>query len=348
MRDDILARYPGLADTPQAMALMCPPLIALGRHADAYALGQAALAAAPDDTAIRDLVRKTLSATVPAFHLGMLRDAPRNACYAAAIERLVTPGMRVLEIGTGAGLLALLAARAGAEVVTCESNPVIAAAAQRVVARNGLADRITVVAKRSTALEIGVDLPARCDLLVSEVFGDDLFEEGVVAAIADARARLLTPHAAIVPPRAALRCALVMHEHLDRIALDDVLGFDLSPFAALAKAKRHLPHQPGPHIALRSPPVAALAVDFAGAPIGTLADRIALTSSGGRVDGIAHWLHLDFGEGVSYENAPFASPLAHWMVPVEAFAAPRETVPGQVIEADVRVFGQTLIVSAVR
>lgn len=346
MSDDILARYPAVAGNPQAMALMAPALIALGRHADAYALGQTAIAAAPGDTAIRDLVRKTLSTDVPAFHLPMLRDAPRNACYAAAIERLVMPGMRVLEIGTGAGLLALMAARAGAEVVTCESNPMIAAAARAVVARNGLADRIAVVAKRSSDLVVGVDLPGPCDLLVSELFGDDLFEEGVVASIADARARLLVPHAAIVPPRAALRCALVMHEHLDRVDLADVAGFDLSPFAPLTKPGRHLPHRPGGHVAMRSPAVTALAVDFAGAPIGTLAERIALTSTGGRVDGIAHWLRLDFGDGIVYENAPFVSPLAHWLAPVGAFAAPRDTAPGDVVAVDVRVFGRTLVVSA--
>ncbi|KQN21223.1 hypothetical protein ASE86_14710 [Sphingomonas sp. Leaf33] len=348
MSDDILTRYPGLAGRPQAMALLCRVLVARGQHADAYALGRAALAAAPADTAVRDLVRGCLTKDVPQFHLRMLRDGARNACYAAAIARLVTPGMRVLDIGTGAGLLALLAARAGAEVVTCEANPVIAAAAREIVAANGLADRITVVAKRSTELQIGVDLPARCDLLVSEIFGDDLVEEGVLPSLRDARARLLVPGAPVVPPRAGLRCALVMHERLDRLdrpGLDDVLGFDLSAFAVLTRPDRHLSPRAQPHVALRSDPVSALAIDFEGA-MDVPAERIALTSTGGRVDGIAHWLRIDFGDGVVYESPPFAHADAHWLIPVHALAAPRETVAGEEVLADVRVLGDTLIISA--
>lgn len=348
MSDDILARYPGLAGRPQAMALMCRVLVARERQADAYALGRAALAAAPDDTAVRDLVRSYLTKGVPGFHIRMLRDDARNAAYAAAIARRVEPGMRVLDIGTGAGLLALLAARAGAEVVTCEANPVIAAAAREIVARNGFADRITVVAKRSTDLEVGVDLPARCDLLVSEIFGDDMVEEGVVPSLRDAQARLLVPGAAIVPPRSELRCALVMHERLERLdrdGLDDVMGFDLSPFAVLTRPDRYLSPRSQAHVALRSDAVSAMRIDFEGV-IDTPAERIALTSRGGRVDGIAHWLRIDFGDGIVYENIPFGDPRAHWLVPVHGFAAPRETVAGETIAADVRVLGDKLVISA--
>ena len=89
----------------------------------------------------------------------MVRDEARNAAYDAALRRAVTPGMRVLEIGTGSGLLAMMAARAGARhVYTCEVVPQIAQAAREIVARNGYAERITVLDKHSNAIapdEIG-------------------------------------------------------------------------------------------------------------------------------------------------------------------------------------------------
>ncbi|MEL7220183.1 MAG: 50S ribosomal protein L11 methyltransferase [Bacteroidota bacterium] len=43
-----------------------------------------------------------------------------------------------MDIGTGSGLLAMMAARAGAqEVVACEMNPLLAEAASQIVEQNG-------------------------------------------------------------------------------------------------------------------------------------------------------------------------------------------------------------------
>jgi type II protein arginine methyltransferase len=50
-----------------------------------------------------------LTNAVPTWHFSMMNDAPRNAAYDEAIRRVV-PGRSVLDIGTGAGLLAMMAA----------------------------------------------------------------------------------------------------------------------------------------------------------------------------------------------------------------------------------------------
>jgi protein arginine N-methyltransferase 1 len=44
----------------------------------------------------------------------MIADKGRTSAYARALESLVVPESVVLDIGTGAGILALLACRAGA------------------------------------------------------------------------------------------------------------------------------------------------------------------------------------------------------------------------------------------
>lgn len=344
---DILQRYPQVADQPLAMAMLCQALKTKGLAGDAYALGMAAVTAAPGDTDVRDLVRAALSAGVPHWHAPMLRDGPRNACYAQAIARLVTPGMRVLEIGTGAGLLSLFAARAGAQVITCEANPVVAAAAREIARRNDLADRITVISKYSTDLEIGQDLePA--DLLMSELFDDALFGDGIVDVITDARARLLRPGAPILPPRAELRCALVALDHPAEWPLGMVEGFDLSPFNLLAAPPPAELRVRMAGAIRRSAPVSLLAMDFEAASFGPTRETATLMSDGGPIHGVAQWLRVDFGAGVVFENSPFDESRSHWGAPINPLAEPIETVAGEAIAVTARLVSAQLLISARR
>ncbi len=60
-----------------------------------------------------------------------------------AVEAEVRAGERILDMGTGSGVSALLAARRGAEVVAVDVNPHAVACARSNAKRNGLTDRIT-------------------------------------------------------------------------------------------------------------------------------------------------------------------------------------------------------------
>jgi type III protein arginine methyltransferase len=339
--DDIAARFPGLAGNPLGQAMFCRLLRDRGRDDDALALGLAATAAAPDDPEVRDLARAALSAGVPAWHVPMLHDAPRNRAYAAAIARLVRPGMLVFEIGSGGGLLSLLAARAGAEVVTCEADPIVAAAAAESFRRNGLADHITLLRKTSTDVVPG-DLPRPADLLMSELFDDSLFGDGILEYLDDARRRLLAPGAPVLPGRSALRCALVaMPPHPPSQPLDLVEGFDLSAMNVLLRPSASRPVRRA-DATRRSAPVSALAMDYDAPAFGATRERIALVSDGGRVDGVAQWLHIDFGDGVTFENDPFAGD-SHWASRFHAFGRPIDTTPGERVAVDVRLVRRQLV-----
>ena len=118
----------------------------------------------------------------------MRDDKARTTAYEQAIRR-VAPGRVCLDIGTGAlALLALAAARAGAEhVIAVEANAVAAAAARQAVTDAGMASRVTVVEGYST--DVTLDRPV--DLLLHEVIGSFAGEEGVVTAVHDAKARHL-------------------------------------------------------------------------------------------------------------------------------------------------------------
>src|SRR5205085_7723988 len=146
LRLQLLDRVPGrasrarLPDVPQAPR-MTEALVTRPSRRGRRSSSPAELVAA--DAAIR--------AVVPRWHFEMLNDRERNDAFDAAISRVVRPGDLVLDIGTCAGLLALLAARYGAErVVSCEGVEQVADVAEQVAARNGFGDRISIVRKWST------------------------------------------------------------------------------------------------------------------------------------------------------------------------------------------------------
>jgi len=70
---------------------------------------------------------------------------PTTQLCLGALEEIVRPGERVLDFGTGSGILALAAARLGAaSVVGLDIDPVAASAADLNVTGNGLRDRIRI------------------------------------------------------------------------------------------------------------------------------------------------------------------------------------------------------------
>ncbi|HEX9447052.1 MAG TPA: tetratricopeptide repeat protein, partial [Dongiaceae bacterium] len=140
------------------------------KQAESLALLEDAVKRFPNDADLGFALRLQLSSMVPAWHIPMINDVARNDAYDAALKRAVKPGDLVLEIGTGSGVVAMMAARAGAaKVVTCEILPALAEAAVETIARNGYADKVAVINKKSTQLEIGTDLPDKADVFVSEL-----------------------------------------------------------------------------------------------------------------------------------------------------------------------------------
>jgi len=350
LNDDLFARYPQLRGEPFATAMLCRLVQLRGEHTEALALGLAALEMAPGDMEVRDLVRISLSEAVPGWHAPMLHDVPRNAAYAAGIAHAVKPGMKILEIGTGAGLLSMLCARAGAEVVTCEQNPMVAAAAVEVIARNGLSDRIRVVQKSADKVELGTDLPERADMLVSELFDDMLYGEAVVPIVADAHKRLLKPGAKVLPPRCELRVALMSGKiRREMEPLGMVEGFDLSAFNALGPQPGRRMRASPSHAELRSEPASLLHADFEGAaPYVPQRESVVLRATGGRIDGVAQWMRFDFDGGASFENDPFAGPWSHWGSPFFPLVEPIDTAPGDLIEVGVRRVENAILIKAER
>ena len=100
-------------------------------------------------------------------HITLLGDKARVGAFRAAIEATVRPGDVVVDVGSGTGVLAFFAARAGARRVYAIEETDLIDVAQALARENCLDDRIVFIRGNS----LGVALPERAHVLVTETLG---------------------------------------------------------------------------------------------------------------------------------------------------------------------------------
>lgn len=304
-------------------------LLERNRDDEALAAFQAAAAADPDYAPAQFGLRETIDRLVPSWHIPMMNEPQRNHAYRDAIRALVRPGDHVLEVGTGAGLLSLLAAEAGAErVTTCEMVPVVAEAARDVLRASLYSDRIHLVAKKSNDVELGADMDGRADIMVSEILANDFVGEGVLPSLIDARRRLLKPDARIVPATGELRAVLVGGPEIEYLLdLDEVCGFDMRAFARLRPWRQFIPQKID--YAALSDDVTLLEYDFARVETLEPVDKIVpvRATQDGRCYGVLQWIRIGLAPGIAYENHP-RDTVSVWNKVLYAFPEPIEVSAG--------------------
>lgn len=146
----------------------------------------------------------------------MLHDKERNEKYSAGIKEAIdfmhSRGLKanVLDIGTGTGLLAMLAAKHCADsVYTCEAFGPVSLIARQIIEKNGFKDKIKMINKHSTKLEVGVDIPERANILVAEVLDTELIGEGAIETYRHAHQHLMEKDFLSVPSSAGIYVQIV-------------------------------------------------------------------------------------------------------------------------------------------
>ena len=294
----LIAAVDGRPDAMVSLALTL--LLPRGLDEAAGRLCEAAVALAPDNRDIAARVRRVRSAGVAKWYFTMVQDSRRHALYAEALRRVMPVDATVLDIGAGTGLFAMLAAREGAaRVIGCECNPAVAAAATAIVAKNGYADRVTIVAKDALDLHVGADLAAPADMLLWDNLANNLIGAGGLKTVEDARARLLRPDAVIMPYRAEIMVGLMTHSGPADYAMGVVDGFDMTPFNDLG-VSHDTPDRRV--VALRSNGAAIFDMDFTGPAIAPSQHEVTVRATAGSVHGIVQWIRFHLAEDIIYDT----------------------------------------------
>lgn len=320
-----------------------------GRKQEALEQFGRALALQPGNLHIEHQIRRLTAELVPFWHIPMLNDTRRNDAFEAAIVAAIAaagPQARVLDIGTGSGLLSMMAARAGAPSVTaCEMVPVIADTARKIIADNGYAAQIAVHTAPSSALRVGEHLDERADILVSEILSSDLLTERVIDTFEDAHARLLKPDAIVIPrSAAAIGCLVESAVLADYVFVGEVSGFDVSRFGALAAQKLPI-HGTMTDWKRLSRDVELLRIDLCRkaypSDVQLLSIRVTET---GVAAGIVQWMEVDLAEGITFDNHPDGYTDGGWLQVLHTFPEPLAVEAGDVLHLAVGHDRTTLIV----
>jgi type I protein arginine methyltransferase len=119
------------------------------------------------------------------YHHNMLMDNNRMSNFRAAIRQAVKPGMVVLELGGGTGVLSWFAAESAAKVYCVEFNPDMVVEAQRLLDHNDNGHKVDVI--HADAFEYLP--PEQVDVVICEMVHVAMLREKLVEVIENFKVR---------------------------------------------------------------------------------------------------------------------------------------------------------------
>ncbi len=145
-------------------------------------------------------------------HKVMLEDMARMEAYHSAIFKNKSETIAdkvILDVGTGTGVLAVWAAKAGAKHVYAVEAGSAVELARRLVQSSNLSDTVTIIHSKIEEAEI----PEPVDAIVSEWMGSLLLKESMFDSVAYARDKWLKPGGLMLPSRASILLGLYAPEN---------------------------------------------------------------------------------------------------------------------------------------
>lgn len=248
------------------------------------------------------------------LHEEMLADSVRLNAYYAAIERYVRPQDCVVDIGTGTGVLAFFAAAKNPrKIYAIDHSNKLLDYARAAAEANGITN-VSFVASNSHRFR-----PAESvDVILQELMGIGLFDEGMVEALIDMRDRCLRPGGRILPAKFEFYLEPVQLLHQERIPLIQELRLHGVSFPRLLQT----PHStyyfreiyPRDVDFLLCDPEPVFRFDLNTITLDQIPKRFCVTKPivrPGQADGICMYFKATFDDDIAFSTGPNAVK-THW------------------------------------
>jgi predicted RNA methylase len=158
----------------------------------------------------------------PWIQWAMLADAPRCRGYRAALQESIDRNAHLLDVGAGSGLLSLYALELGASKVDAIEETSVAAVLKKVRAQLPESEKNRFTIHNCNSHD--ARLPQKTTHVVSELFGNDPLQEGVIPTLRDIFARIGNSRCKGIPEAFSVHVRLVnvasgpMRNRLERYA----------------------------------------------------------------------------------------------------------------------------------
>jgi Ribosomal protein L11 methyltransferase (PrmA) len=238
-------------------------------------------------------------------HRQYLADRARVFAFRKAIGEVVKPGDVVLDLGSGTGILGMLACRAGAKRVYSIEEGGMIELAREISRVNGLQEQMIFIKGLSTQ----VNLPEQVDVILADQIGRFGFDAGLLEYFSDARTRFLKPDGVMIPSCVDLCVAPVeCREMWDQVEFwsGSPAGLDFRPVGPLA-ANTGYPVKLGPEHLLGDPTVLASLDLSVATPAPLNLEASVVANRAGILHGIGGWFSAQLSRSVTMTNSPLTA-----------------------------------------
>ena len=145
----------------------------------------------------------------PIFHYNLLSDSSRLLGFKKVIEKVVKKDDVVVDLGTGTGILALLASKKAKRVYAVEINPFILEATREIIKRYPESSKIELIEADAKTLK----LKEKVDVVICEMIDTALISEEQVPVMNHAVATILKEKGRVIPLKALTYMELVKSDY---------------------------------------------------------------------------------------------------------------------------------------